>query len=380
MRILHIISSGGMYGAESVILNLSRGLAEQGHQSIVGVFDNSAESNLQLAEAAARTGIEVHQIRCRGQIDRSVVTSIRKLAATTRADVLHAHGYKADIYTFMAMRRAGAGLVSTCHNWLDSDWKVKLYGALDRQVLRGYDRVVGVSEPVRQRLLEAGVQSERICAIGNGIDVRPFETAKAVLREELGCREELIVGFVGRLSREKGADIYLRAAAVVLERRSSTHFVLAGDGPDRAMLEGLAKELGIEAKVTLLGRRTDVPSIYASLDLLVSSSRMEGLPMAILEGMASGCALVATAVGEVPRVVSDGVTGRLVPAEDVVSLAEAILEMLGDAGRRRQMGVAAREVVARDFSAAAMTASYIELYKRACSDRAKLGLRHGEAT
>src|ERR1700674_5162751 len=117
-----------MYGAEAVILNLSRTLNEGGHSSVLGVFSNSANPNLQLHEAAVREGIESHLIPCKGQIDGSVIASIRKLAARTNAEIVHAHGYKADIYVYLALRTSRMPFVSTCHNWIDSKLLVSLYG------------------------------------------------------------------------------------------------------------------------------------------------------------------------------------------------------------------------------------------------------------
>ncbi len=141
----------------------------------------------------------------------------------------------------------------------------------------------------------------------------------------------LVVGWIGRLSSEKGADIFLRAAARVLAECPGARFVVVGDGPDLATLNALIDDLNIRKSVLLVGRREDMPAVYASLDVMVSSSRQEGLPMAILEGMASGLPLVATAVGDVPTVVRDGRTGILVPSENVESLAEAMVELLRDA-------------------------------------------------
>ena len=138
MKILHIISSGGMYGAEAVILNLSRTLNEGSHASVLGVFSNSSNPNLQLHESAVREGIESHLIPCNGQIDRSVVASIRELVARTGADVVHAHGYKADVYVYFALRGTGTPFVSTCHNWLKDGPLVSFYGMVDRFVLRNY--------------------------------------------------------------------------------------------------------------------------------------------------------------------------------------------------------------------------------------------------
>jgi glycosyltransferase involved in cell wall biosynthesis len=364
MRILHIISSSGMYGAEAVILNLSRMLRESGQTSILAVFANSSNPNLQLHEAANKEGIESHLIPCSGQIDRVAISKIRELVQDTRVDVVHAHGYKADIYLYLALRGARVPILSTCHTWYDNNLTVTLYGMADRWVLRSFDAVVAVSDEVVKRLLKAGVQNDRIHEIRNGIDLRPFDGAKPSLPKP-EIKDGLVVGLVGRLSREKGVDLFLRAAALVIRELPSTQFVVVGDGPDRMMLENLIRDLGVGESVKLLGRREDMPGIYASLDVMVSASRQEGLPMALLEGMASRAPLIATSVGEIPTIVENGVSGVIVPAESVEDLAHAIVELLRDPAERRRLGNAARERIEQEFSAMRMTSDYLAIYEAA---------------
>jgi glycosyltransferase involved in cell wall biosynthesis len=375
MRILHIISSGGMYGAEAVILNMSRTLNQGPHRSMLSVFSNSSNPNLQLHDSATKEGLESYLIPCKGQIDRKAIASIRELVQRTGADVVHAHGYKADIYAYFALRASGVSLVSTCHTWYDNDRKVSLYGGLDRLILRGYAGVVAVSEDVRQRLLKSGVKATRVAIIRNGIDLRPFDHASAIVRHELGWDADPIVGLVGRLAVEKGVDIFLHAAARVLAQCPDAKFVVAGDGPDRAELDALIQKLGIRDQVRMLGRWANMPALYASLDIMVSASRREGLPIAILEGMASRLPLVATAVGAVPTVIQDGRTGVLVPAEDPESLAAAIIELLRDPARRQQLGSTARQLVEDEFSAERMTNDYLRVYEDAIAAAAKGGQR-----
>jgi len=196
--------------------------------------------------------------------------------------------------------QSGVPLVSTCHSWYDTDRIVRLYGALDRFVLRRYPRVVAVSDEVRRRLLKAGVREQRIRMVRNGIDLRQFAAAEPSLRAEFGAAP--IVGLVGRLAWEKGVDLFLRAAAKLLPQFPQARFVVAGEGPDREKLQQLIADLAIGESVAMLGRRDDMAGVYASLDVMVSASRQEGLPIAVLEAMASARAVVATAVGDVPSI------------------------------------------------------------------------------
>lgn len=363
MKILHVISSGGMYGAEAVILNLSHALEAAGHTSILGAIATSPHQPPALHTAALAQGIASHLIPCSGQLDLSVPATIRTLAQQSQADVVHAHGYKADIYGWFGLRRTSIPLVSTCHTWYDNDAVVRLYGALDRRVLRYFAGVVAVSEDVERRLLEAGVSPAKVSLIRNGIDLQPFAHAHSTPSPDSPITHPLRVGLVGRLSPEKGVDLFLRAAARVLASHPATSFVVVGDGPDRQQLAALIDELGISANVSMPGHCDDMPTLYASLDLLVSSSRHEGLPIALLEGMASALPLVATRVGAVPSAVVDGVTGLLIPPEDVDALTTAILSLLNDPQRSSAFGAAARSRIEQEFSAQHMANDYLNLYQ-----------------
>jgi glycosyltransferase involved in cell wall biosynthesis len=365
MKILHIISSGGMYGAEAVILNLSRALNEGSHQSILGVFSNSSQPNVQLHERALQEGIESHLISCNGQIDRTVPSRIRELARQTGVDVVHAHGYKADVYAYLAMKKSSTPLVSTSHGWIDHDISVRLYGKLDRFILRSYSGVVAVSNAVKQQLLGAGVSEGNIRLIRNGIDLRAFQESSRSQQTHNETDCPLSVGLVGRLSQEKGVDLFLQAATEVLLELPHTKFFVVGDGPLRIELESLIEHLGIAGSASLLGRKDDMPSFYNSLDLLVSASRQEGLPIALLEGMASGLPLVATAVGAVPTLVQTDRTGILVPANNVKALAKAISRLLLDTSLRKRFGTAARALIAEEYSATRMASDYLSLYQEA---------------
>ena len=364
MKVLHIISSSGMYGAEAVILNLSRILREQGHESVLTVFSNSKNPNLQLHECAVAEGMDSYVVPCAGQVDRGALASIRELALNLRADVVHSHNFKSDVYTYLALRRSDVPLVATCHTWYDTDALVTFYGRIDRLVLRSFSRVVAVSDEVRQRLLKSGVRHEKIRYVRNGIDLRPFENATASLIN-LKADKVPLVGLIGRLAWEKGVDVFVQAAAHALKEFPGVQFVIVGEGPDRAALERSIHELAIGDRVSMLGRRDDMPAVYASLDVMVSASRQEGLPMAILEGMASGLPLVATPVGEVPTVVQDGRTGLLVPTDNPARLADAILQLVRDPARRAAMGTAARQLIRKEFSAERMTADYLRVYEEA---------------
>ena len=175
----------------------------------------------------------------------------------------------------------------------------------------------------------------------------------------------LRVGLVGRLSPEKGVDLFLQAAALVLQQSAEVQFVIAGDGPERGALEVLAAHLGIARHLQFLGRCDAMPELLASLDVIVSASRFEGLPMTILESMAAGRPIVATSVGEIPTVLDGGCAGMLVPPGDTAALAQAVLTLLNDPELRHAYSQQAAHRVATNYSADRMTAHYLKMYTAA---------------
>ena len=360
MKILHLISSGGMYGAEAVILNLSQALIAAGDASEIALFENLPAPNHDLERAAAQQSLTTHRIPCSGQIDLSVGRRLRELVHATQADIIHAHGYKADIYAWSARRSSSPPLLSTCHTWYDNTRLLRAYGIADRYILRSFAAVVAVSKEVHDRLLHAGVPPGRVSMIANGIDPKPFQQDRPA---EPDPTRPLTVGLVGRLSHEKGIDLFLQAAASVLKQLPQTRFIVFGEGPDRPALEHLLHSLKLTDQVSLPGRRDDMPAVYASLDVLVSSSRQEGLPVSLLEAMASGLPILATAVGEVPSLIRHQQTGLLVAPNDVPSLSQAITTLLTDPALRHRLGARAAQLVATEFSANTMTGHYRHLYR-----------------
>jgi glycosyltransferase involved in cell wall biosynthesis len=365
VRVLHVISSAGMYGAESVILTLMRQMQRNGTPHVLGVFDNLASPNHALHEIALKNGIESHLLPCSGQIDRTTLRSIRNLAAQTSAEVIHAHGYKADVYSYFAMRSSKTPLVSTCHNWLDLDFATKLYGALDRYCLKRFAAIAAVSRDVQNRLLSSHIEANKISIIPNGIEWNTFaDKANASIKSSGNADEPLVVGFAGRLSREKGIDLFITAAHEIARVLPNVQFVIAGDGAEREASIEAIEENNLSGKVKLLGRVDDMPSFYASIDVLLSPSRTEGSPMGLMEAMASGIPVVATNVGDVSTLVEDGVTGMLVRSTDAAAMQQAVIKLLSDAELRDAISKAAQQRIIEQFSAERMARDYDRMYER----------------
>jgi glycosyltransferase involved in cell wall biosynthesis len=374
VTILQLISTEGYYGAESMLLALARSLAELGHRSIVGVFRDARGDNRDLELRAARLGLEVAVMPCEGRWDWKTVAHLRSFMQAHAVDVLHTHGYKADVYGYAAAWPRRVALVATCHNWPNRLLSMRMYAAIDRLVLRRFDGVATASGPVARILERWGMPAGKLRTIPNGVDMEPFRDVPWQPREFTSGTERLI-GFVGRLVPDKGGALLLSAAAAVLAEVPDAKLVFIGEGPARAEWEALAAQLGIASQVLFAGQRADMPAVYASLDMVVLPSLQEAMPMCLLEALAAAKPVIGTRVGAVPKVIVPGVTGLLVEPGRVAPLAAAILRLLRDPGMARTIGVQGRSHVARNFASGVVAKSYIEMYQAALRMNPAQGLR-----
>lgn len=363
MRILQLISSAGHYGAENMLLTLAQNLQEMRCQVRVAVFCNAHKPNIEIAHQAARLGLPTEVVACRGRMDLEAVEAIRECIRSHEIDLLHTHGYKADLYGYAAARTTGVSLLATCHNWPDKNLPLWFYSVLDRLVLRRFPRVVAVSEGVKESLWRFGVSKNRVSVIANGVDLARFSAAQPSLGGEIGRGDRLVIGMVGRLVPAKGGVYFLRAAREVLRVFAGALFVLVGDGPEREELKTLAHQLGIQSSVVFVGQRNDIPGVYASFDVVVLPSLTEAMPLAVLEALAAKRAVVASRVGGIPLMILHEQTGLLVEPGDDRGLADAIMRLLADGELRRKLGQDGHALVQRRFSAARMARSYLGVYE-----------------
>lgn len=276
-------------------------------------------------------------------------------------DLVFTNSAKADIYGSLAGWLARRPVVWRLHDIVDrqafSWFNVWLFRACARFLA---SRILAISEAVRKTLVALGVPEEKVPVVYHGIDLdeEDGENLRREVREELGIDSHApVVGFVGRLVDWKGPDCFIRAASWVAERLPEARFVVVGEAilGERSYeesLKGLCNELGLGERLIFTGFREDIERIMAALDVLVHASLLpEPFGMVILEAMAAGRPVVATAGGGVPEIVINGVTGLLVPPGDEVAMAVAILHLLTSPERAHRMGMEGRKRVAEHFDA-----------------------------
>lgn len=362
MKILQLISSEGFYGAESMLVALGDSLRELGCDCILGVFENTHRPSLAVADEARRRGIPVEIIPCHGRIDWSTVQTIRSCIDKHEIEVVHTHGYKSNVYGYVAASSRPLSLVATCHLWTRQTTAVRFYDFIDGLVIRRFDAVVGVSDAIADAIRGLGIPGNKVHRISNGIDFSVLREAEPTLRQQ-SSSNETIVGTVCRLTEQKGLRYLLEAARSVVAARRAVRFVIVGDGSERPHLEQLAREFGIDGQVTFTGIRRDIANVYASFDMFVLPSIDEGMPMVVLEALAAGKAVIATRVGDVSRLVKHDDTGFLLEPRDPKGLSESIIALLDKPELRRKFASNGRRLVMANYSALTMAQRYLELYQ-----------------
>lgn len=348
-------------GAETVATRIALGLDPNRFESAIC---STRPSIRQHVEAARAAGVHVLELGRRSKIDVWRWRPLVRLLRSGRVDVVHAHKFGSNLWAALLIPRGPLPvLIAHEHSW---SYEGTLRRIVDRELIaRRADAIVAVSPTDRARMIELErIPAEKVFFIPNGIPDRPLGEDSRIRRELRLEPSDQVVGTVCGLRPEKELETTLRALGRLAPRRPRLRFVVVGDGPERGRLERLADELGVPT--LFLGHRPngEMPDLLAAMDVLVLSSRFEGMPLAILEWMAAGKAIVASRVGGVPAILEHGQEGVLVPPRDYVAFADEIARLLDDPDRRRRLGEAAQRRQRDEFRFDRTVALLESLYER----------------
>ncbi len=349
-----------MGGLESVVRALAIGHHQRGHKVSVLAVLSTDQGDHAFVDALNRAGVEVAALRL-GR--RAYLEEKRRIGAycrQLRPQILHSHGYRSDVLAGAAARRLGIPTVTTVHGFTGGGWKNRFYEWAQGRTFRRFDAVVAVSRPLMQRLQTLGVPLERIHLLPNAWAASGPTVSRSAARELLGVPDgRYLLGWVGRLSKEKGCDVLLDALALLAD--IPFQLAVLGDGRERSELEARAANLGIGDRVRWHGTVADASRLFPAFDAFVLSSRTEGTPIVLFEAMAAGVPVVATAVGGVPDVVSSS-EATLIPPEDPRALADALRAGYRDPSNAHAKAAAAHQRLAADFSVNPWLSRYETLY------------------
>jgi len=272
-----------------------------------------------------------------------------------KIDFVHTNGYFADIIGFIAAKMLHIPIVSTCHGFIKNNIKYILYNNLDIIVLRFMNSIIAVSKEIKDELIRKGVNNQKIHIIQNAVesinDTVLLQQQRQSIRRKYGIRsDEIVLGYVGRLSIEKGIEYLIKAGKDLVEVGARIRIIVIGDGPKKYDIRQVVEEQGLREKVIFAGFQKDVSDILPGFDIFVLPSLTEGTSMALLEAMACGLPVIATAVGGTPRVVISEKNGMLVPPESPEAIVHTVVKLSENPELREKIGQAALNTIESGYN------------------------------
>ena len=360
LAIAMMIETVGLGGAEMVVAQLAESLRNRGHR-VEPVVPEGREG--WLVDELVGNGFPVHRYDLRRPVDFGFPARLAAQLTELKIDVVHSHEFVMAVYGAAAARRLGAPHVITMHGNQKMTEQFRRRAAL-RWAFRRSRATIAVSNDTRKHLESSlGIRSGIVDVIPNGIPERAGN--REALRAALNVRaDEVLMLSVGNLSERKAHKILVDALALLEQRGEKYPWRLAivGDGAERPIIEEKIRNAQLGDRIHLLGARTDIADLQAAADIFVLPSLWEGLPLALLEGMFGGNAIIASNISGIPEAVEHGKQGLLTPAGDPAALAEAIAMLLRDPNERNRMAEAARERARSRFTIDVMTSAYERLY------------------
>jgi glycosyltransferase involved in cell wall biosynthesis len=367
IRVLHLRDTDRVCGPGKTIIETACATDRERFEQMVGLYMGATESRNPFFDAAFNRGVAIVPLRVAGRFDPRLVRAIVAAVRRHRVDVLHSHEYKSDILGYLASRISGIPIVSTVHGWITNTRRSRLLVGASRRLLRRFDRVIAVSAGTRRAILAHNVPTNRIVVIPNGIVTRNYrreDREKGVFRRRYGIPDgAVVVGCVGRLSKEKGQRVLLEAAATLVPTIPDAWIALVGEGPDRGDLEKAASALGMTDRVVLTGHLDDVRAVYRDLDVLALTSYTEGLPNVLLEALCMDVPVLATNVGGTAEIVKDGITGVLVPAGSPSAVSGGLRRLIENGEWARALAANGHRLVEEQFEFAKRVAREEALYE-----------------
>lgn len=367
-KVAMAINTLGTGGVPEAVLGLARHLPRDRFEPVLYVMRPPLDEDAAQGMAArfAQAGVQVVTAPP-GDGKLGSVAAMADWLTETKIDILHSHSFRPNLYARLAGRLGGHGglrMVAHYHNQYDDKWTDGSYAlGMERHLAHATQAMVAVSGAVRDHVADrVKIDPGRIDVVLNGIDpdkVRDSDRAAARQALDLGP-EDLAIGCIGRLCRQKGQDLFVQAALTLLHRMPKARFLIIGSAEDAAMAAGLIDQItaaGASDRIRFLGHRQDIAPIYRALDILAAPSRWEGFGLMLAEAMAAGCPVVASDVGAIPEVAAGA--ALLVPPGDPVALAMALARLDGQTRHDlRQKGLIRSRAFVWEQAAAQVAAIY----------------------
>lgn len=347
-------------GAEQLVIDFARYIDKKKYEPMVCCLTKGGQG----VEKLKSLGIPVFVLYKKSKIDFPILFKLIALIRREKISIVHTHMFTSNMWGRVVAILCRVPVIISQEHAIDY-WKNKLHIFIDYFLSFFTDKIIVVSQAVGLFIKNEGVNPEKIAVIYNGIDLDRFNIEIDIhqKKRELGLNVDLpVVGTVGRLCKEKGYEYFLQAAAEILKKKFDTQFLIVGDGELKKELEDYAFILGINRNLIFVGECNAISEIVKTLDVFLLSSIYEGFGIVVLEAFACGVPVVATNVGGVGEVITDGIDGFLVPSKDIRKMAEKVIFLLENPEKAREMGIAGQKKTRKNFGISLTVKKIEDLY------------------
>ncbi|NOX55767.1 MAG: glycosyltransferase [Planctomycetes bacterium] len=365
IRVLQLIPTLDGYGAEKQMTLLACGLPRDQFEVHVAVLTRTGPYEARLRAA----GVPVCFLHKRLKFDPFALWRLKRLLDRWQPDILHTWLFAANSYGRLVAGGRDRPRVIVSERCVDV-WKAGWQRWLDRRLIERTHRLVANSASVARFYRDLGMPEPRLVVIRNAVEVpddsgQPLPAAQRQrLLAHLGFPQDAkVVGYVGRIARQKRVDDLIWAAELLRRIDDRAWFLIAGDGPERDKMQRFAEQVGVAERIRFLGHRDDVPQLLRLIDVFWQASDFEGLSNSVMEAMAAARPVVVSDIAPNRELVSDGETGLIVPVGDRLGFAKAAAGLLADPERAGRLGQAAQQRMKADFSVSRMIDAHAELYR-----------------
>jgi glycosyltransferase involved in cell wall biosynthesis len=380
MKILHVIDSEGLYGAEIVLLNLVEEQIKLGLNPVIVSIGSRGIVEKKLESEAEKREFPVKKFRMTPGPNIWGAIKILQFAKKENFDLIHSHGYKGNIlFGFIPKKFRKIPLVATLHGWTGTRMfaKIRFYEWVDSKSLYFIDAAIAVSQKMISHRRLKNRKRINLYVVNNGIPVersnpKQYEqqTGKELNSDILDfSKKGFTVGSIGRLSEEKGYRYLIEAIAVLVRKEIDIRLIIIGEGKNRQSLENLVSNLDIKNRVLLAGYELQARRYLQFFNLFVIPSLTEGMPITLLEAMASKTPVVATDVGDIPEILDNGNAGLLIKPRDTMMLGETICDVFHNRKKSAMLAESAFKRVTAKYDSIKMAYGYLKIY----NDLAKSG-------
>lgn len=372
MKILHLISGGDTGGAKTHVLSLIKELDKQIDAKIICFIED------EFYRDGKKLGINIEVYKQKKRYDLTIIKKLINEIKNNNYDIIHCHGARANFIAFLLNKFVNVPFITTIHSdykldFRDNFYKKIVYTFLNEISLKIFDYYIAVSSEFKRMLMDRGFDKDRIFTVYNGIDFD--EEINIILKDKflesynIDFNDKILVGILARLDLVKNHEMFIHAAAKVLDKRDDVRFIIAGDGNEKKRLTSLVEKLNIKDKIKFLGRVDKPDSFFNAIDINVLTSNSESFPYVILEGARQMKMIISTDVGGIKDLVKNNHNGFLINVGDYKKLAKLIDELLDDRDKIIELGNNLYKDAKENFSLSKMGKDHIEIYNLVIKNR-----------